>query len=264
MKHGIFSRLGAVAFAALVLGLPTHTSATPALDEAVPPEIQWDTSLVKFQFDRNKFIGQRFAAFCPPAGPGETQSGLYGTDTYPSDSPICWAAVHAGVISTEGGDVIVQLNPGESGYTGSQRHDITSSDLPATHRSISFVNGPGVDVTNRVHLTHVPRIQWDTKFTATGLAHRHLVGQQFTFQCPSVRQALRPSTIYGTDRYAFHSKICRAAMHAGRVTLDGGLVTVRLDPGTPKLVGSIRNGVESRSSGGGDRTLSFVDNPVQP
>ena len=40
---------------------------------------------------------------------------------------------------------------------------------------------------------------------------------------------------------------------------EGGIVTVQLNPGVPQLVGSIRNGVETKSKRGSDRSLSFVN-----
>ena len=55
--------------------------------------------------------------------------------------------------------------------------------------------------------------------------------------------------------------ICRAALHAGKITTQGGIVTVEIGPGIPKFVGSIRNGIETNSKGGTDRSLTFVDHP---
>lgn len=227
------------------------------------PTIEWDTQLKKFQFDAEKFIGQRLTVKCPPAPADQSFAGLHGTDSYPSDSPICLAALHAGVITKEGGTVTVQLNPGEKEYQGSRRNGVETSDLPGTRRSITFVGGPNAKVTNQVHLSRLPKLAWDTKFTATGFAHRHLIGQRFSFRCPAAPSDLRSRIVYGTDSYDFSSKICRAAVHAGRLTKAGGIVTVQIDPGVPKLIGSIRNGIETKSKGGGDRSISFVENPVQ-
>ena len=104
--------------------------------------------------------------------------------------------------------------------------------------------------------------KWDTKFTATGFANRDLVGQRFTFNCPTAPSNFRPRLIYGTDSYAFHSRVCQAAVHAGKITKDGGMVTVQLDPGVANLVGSIRNGIETKDGQSSDRSISFVDSSV--
>lgn len=227
------------------------------------PEIKWDTTLNKFQFDSEKFVGQRLTAKCPPASVKQKFTGVYGTDVYPSNNSICIAAVHAGKVGKDGGLVTVQLNPGESGYTGSSRNGVTTATLPGTPRSFVFVDGANSKMADKVHLAHVPRISWDTKFTATGLAHRKLVGQRFTFNCPAAPGNMRARRVVGTDSYAFHSMVCRAAVHAGKISLSGGIVTVQMDPGKPKLVGSIRNGIETKDGGGGHRTISFVDSSVQ-
>ena len=41
------------------------------------------------------------------------------------------------------------------------------------------------------------------------------------------------------------------------------MVTVQIDPAVSNLVGSIRNGIETINGSGTNRTISFVDNPVQ-
>ena len=246
----------------LTIGGVTADQAAAQSHSTSIPEIEWDTTLTFFQFDQDKFIGQRLTAKCPPAPAQASAPGIYGTDVYPSDNAICPAALHAGKMQQDGGVVTVQLNPGASGYTGSSRHGVNTSDLPATPRSMVFVDGDSSNDVNQIHQAHAPRIKWDTKFTATGFAHRHLIGQRFTFNCPAAPANLRPRRVVGTDSYAFHSMVCRAAVHAGKMTMDGGLVTVQMDPGMPKLVGSIRHGIETKNGSGGHRTISFVDNPA--
>lgn len=102
-------------------------------------------------------------------------------------------------------------------------------------------------------------LTWDEKFTSTGLANRKLIGHDFKFYCPPAPSKLTPRRIHGTDRYAFHAVVCRAAVHAGRITFSGGNVTVRMLEGNMKLVGSTRNGVTTKSGSSGIRTLVFVD-----
>ena len=248
--------------ATILLTLPLASiaaQATAARPASAPvPEVDWETSINHFQYDDEKFIGQRLTVACPELTARDTLPDIYGTDIYPSKTPVCVAARHAGRIDAAGGTVTVQLNPGAGEYVGSARNGVASADLPATKRSIVFVDGPGIEGTDATRLSYLPRLKWDTKFTATGLANRKLVGQQFTFKCPRAPEDMRPRRLVGTDSYAFHSMVCRAAVHAGSITTEGGLVTVRMDPGTRKLVGSIRNGIESSDGSGGHTTLSFV------
>jgi len=159
--------------------------------------------------------------------------------------------------------VTIQLNPGKPEYQGSKRNGVETAALPGTSRSMTFVDGSSSEEIDKIHLKYIPRIDWETKFTRSGFAYRHLVGQRITFRCPPAPSNLRSRIVYGTDNYEFSSMICRAALHAGKITKDGGIVTVEIGPGVPKLVGSIRNGIETKSKGGSDRSISFVDNPVK-
>ena len=227
------------------------------------PTVEWDTTINHFQFDADKFLGQRLTVNCPPLPLNQSLEGIFGTDVYPSESSICVAALHAGVITKDGGIVTIQLNPGEPQYSGSERNGVKTLDLPRTRRSIAFVDDSNAKTLDQIHLTHLPRIDWDTKFTATGFARRNLVGQSFSFRLPAAPKNMKPRIVYGTDSYAFASLVGRAAMHAGKLSSEGGVVTVRIDSGVPKLVGSIRHGVETKTKGGSDRSISFVENPAQ-
>ncbi|MEM9148738.1 MAG: LCCL domain-containing protein [Pseudomonadota bacterium] len=120
--------------------------------------------------------------------------------------------------------------------------------------------------------THAPRngqpqtphpdahhLTWDTKFTSTGLADRKLVGHHFRFYCPPAPSKLVPRRMTGTDVYAFHTVVCRAAVHDGRITLSGGNVTVRMEDGNKRLVGSTQNGFVTHSGPSGIRTIRFLN-----
>jgi hypothetical protein len=72
-----------------------------------------------------------------PAGCGESGSGVWGTDIYTNDSGVCEAAIHAGVITNEGGLVAVTYVEGQDSYTGSERNGITTSDYGSWGGSFS-------------------------------------------------------------------------------------------------------------------------------
>jgi LCCL domain len=62
---------------------------------------------------------------CPPGG--TTERSIYGTDVYITDSAICVAAVHAGVITLEGGGAVTARRADPlSAYPGGERHNVTS------------------------------------------------------------------------------------------------------------------------------------------
>ena len=99
------------AFATIAMTLTLMTTIAWAKDtaptnrERITPEIRWETGIKKFQFDAEKFVGQRLTVKCPPLPANQSLSGLCGTDSYPSDSSICVAALHAGIITRDGGTV---------------------------------------------------------------------------------------------------------------------------------------------------------------
>jgi len=238
-------------------------TAAEAGNTVAVPEIEWKETLNKFQFDNDKFIGQRFLAKCMPASDKDLKATVYGTDVYPSDNSICMTALHAGKITKDGGVVTVQLNPGAESYTGSKRNGIETQSLPATPRSMVFVDSANVANADEMQRTHIPRIKWDTKFTSTGFAYREMIGQRFTFNCPPAPSRMMHRRIVGTDHYAFHSIVCQAAVHAGKITMEkGGLVSVQIEP-KKKLVGSIRRGFESKNGSSGIRSITFIDSSVR-
>jgi hypothetical protein len=73
----------------------------------------------------DSFLNSRFSFACPANG---TPGSVWGTGTYTSDSSVCTAAVHAGLISVaRGGTVTAEMRPGQSSYKGSTAHGITSN-----------------------------------------------------------------------------------------------------------------------------------------
>lgn len=93
----------------------------------------WDATATGFR-GRN---GERFTFYCPPNGSGYR---VWGTDVYTDDSSVCTAAVHAGLITFGyGGTVTIQLAPGQSSYTGTERYGVTSISYGRWDYSYFFV-----------------------------------------------------------------------------------------------------------------------------
>lgn len=81
----------------------------------------WGTNAENFRDQ----VGKRFDFICPPNG---TAGTVYGTDEYTSDSSICTAAVHAGLITlAQGGYVQIQIGDGADSFPGSTRNGITTT-----------------------------------------------------------------------------------------------------------------------------------------
>lgn len=63
--------------------------------------------------------------------------------------------------------------------------------------------------------------------------------------------------VFGTDVYTDDSGICNAAIHAGVIDRDGGIVVVTPGAGRQSFAGSARNGVQSRNYGRWQWTYSL-------
>jgi hypothetical protein len=74
---------------------------------------------------------------CPDAGDGV----VWGSGPYTSDSNVCRAARHAGVIGARGGLVQLTPAPGQDSYAGSTRNGVTSSNW-ASYGSSFRVSAP--------------------------------------------------------------------------------------------------------------------------
>lgn len=70
-------------------------------------------------------VGQSYSFVCPPHTGGV--GTIWGVDLYTSDSPICVAAQHRGLISpSAGGPVTILILGGQPNYSGLSRNGITS------------------------------------------------------------------------------------------------------------------------------------------
>lgn len=65
------------------------------------------------------------------------------------------------------------------------------------------------------------------------------------------------SSVWGTDVYTDDSGLCTAAVHAGAIPSDGGVLTVYALPGRETYGGSTRNGVRSSDYGSWRRSIAF-------
>lgn len=190
--------------------------------------------------------GEEGLYFCPSNG---SYSGIYGTFIYTIDSGLCYAAVHAGLISQGvGGNVRVRIKEGQPFYYGSLRNGIESSSYGVYSRSFCFLHPvTGLEVSSSAPLV----ISWTTNATD----FRGNNGAAYTYLCPANGTV---DSVWGTNFYTDDSGICAAAVHAGKITMrGGGLVTIRISAGLPSYSGSTKNGITSQSYGSWSGSFSF-------
>ena len=97
-------------------------------------DISWITAALNISAE----LGSRHSFTCP-ATIDPPSFGIWGTDVYTDDSSICLAAVHAGLISFDGGPVTIELLAGQASYLGSERNGVTSLGYSTWERSFRFV-----------------------------------------------------------------------------------------------------------------------------
>ena len=157
---------------------------------------------------------------------------IWGTDVYLDESPICTAAVHAGVLTRgTSGQVTIVMGPRAESFQGKERNGVTSLGYGPWDSTYTFIKSgePG-------------QIDWNTTYDRVPDDFTSPV----TVLCPPKGNA--DTYVWGTDVYRSSSGICAAAVHAGIITLDaGGRVTVTLEPKQDGFRGSLRNGVSSRN-----------------
>ncbi len=106
------------------------------------PRLKWKDKFSQTGLANIRLTGQRFVFECPAAPSNLAGRRVYGTDSYPLASYVCMAAVHAGQISTSGGQVLIQMDPALDGkFEGSTRNGIESKNGPKSPRSITFPGG---------------------------------------------------------------------------------------------------------------------------
>ena len=176
--------------------------------------------------------GQALSFVCPASDGSKAK--LYGTDIYTDDSPICAAAIHAGVLKAgRAGAVTILIGNGAKSFKGSDRNGIASHEYGSWGYSYSFVRDgePG-------------RIGWSTVWN--GIPEDYTA--PIAVNCPPEGDVSR--AIWGTDVYTRDSAICVAAVHAGAITpAKGGLITVRRAPAPREYPGTQRYRITSQRWG---------------
>jgi hypothetical protein len=214
---------------ALVLSL---SGAPLRAQQAAPADslaLGWTTTLDEMR------APAAFVAVCPSGA--APQANVWGTGTYTSDSAICIAALHAGVLTREGNEAfIVEVADGLETYTASTRNGITSLSYPAWPRSFYLPGAPDAATPPTV-----AEYDYDGDWYTTPRQLQAPVGGRVRLECSPGGQG---GNVWGTDVYTDDSSICEAAVHAGMITRgEGGVVRFEVLGSQPSFSGTERNGV---------------------
>jgi hypothetical protein len=165
---------------------------------------------------------------------------VWGNDVYTDDSTLCRAALHAGVVRATGGAVTVMRRPGRPLYIGTSRNGVRSSDYGAYGSSIEFkgtaaASGPPL--------------------CPSALSVNRELPTPFTCRCTA--EATHAGSVWGTDVYTDDSSLCAAAVHAGVIDDEGGLITALRAEGRQVYAGTSRHGIRSSDYGAYQSSIRF-------
>lgn len=218
-------------------------------------ELQIDTEkiLLKCEDDllSTKFngkIGSQYAVICLENCTKSNFQVKGSNNYYTPDSSICRAAIHAGVYipnkkEKKDSSFLLRIGEGLLEYPASRGHFgiISQSEKQTQLRSFSVF--PQRDQVIFMCST-------DGSFITS-----MNVGESVTVTCPSHCDK-SGEAIYGTNFYSTESAVCKAAIHAGVLTKQGGLVDV-IAGEKKEFKGSIKNDISSLDSTTGEFSMSF-------
>jgi outer membrane protein OmpA-like peptidoglycan-associated protein len=230
----------------------------------------------------DNFVGYRgtsqpLACSCPP---DSTERGaVWGMGPYTEDSSICMAAVHAGILTSDGGDVTILPAPGQRSYPGLTRNGVASGNNGQSDGSFNFAQVPQRAASAAPPPASLPTPALPAVDAVVPMAAAPAAEAVTISQCPDNFVAFRETdaplscfcpagntelgAVWGMDVYTEDSAICQAAVHAGFLTRSGGAVTVVPQPGRQSYAGVERNGVSSSNYGTMDGSFSFAPTAVQ-
>jgi LCCL domain-containing protein len=213
----------------------TGPSSPPAPSAGKGTQTTWEANAESL----NSKDGETFTLACSPGG---TEHSVWGSDIYTTDSSICTAGVHSGLITYhQGGDVTIELRPGRTIYGSSERNGGTTSSYGSYPHSFVFKT-PNTETVVREAEDQTP-VLWNTPASMVSFE----TGKTYKFKCPS---SGKESSVWGTDIYTLDSSICNAAVHAGKLMMEsGGSVTIELRSGESSYKGTTRNGITTNDYG---------------
>jgi outer membrane protein OmpA-like peptidoglycan-associated protein len=196
----------------------------------------------------------------------QAQFPVLGMDIYPSNSPICLSAVHAGVILRSGGTIALLPEPGRPAYAGVTRNGVTSRNfrqhkasyrIAATAPPAAALAAP-VTPAPAIPAPTVPAIAPMPAQTAASICPDNFeafAGTSEPLICACTAEAVKnaearqaQNPVFGMDMYAAVSPICLSAVHAGAISRSGGTLTVVPEAGRDAYAGVTRNDITSRNA----------------
>jgi LCCL domain-containing protein len=170
---------------------------------------------------------------------------VWGAGPYSDDSDVCRAAMHAGLVGDEPANVTINFLDGRDSYTASEANGVETRNWGVWGGSFAFEGAPLGEPEDEAATEACP----DNA--------RELRGTEDAVKCSCTAEATEGGTVWGSGIYTDDSGICRAAVHAGVISADGGDVVFNIVDGQESYSGSEANGVESRDYGSWSGSFEF-------
>ena len=176
--------------------------------------------------DNANGIPSRAVVFCPAGC--RRRHGVWGSRIYTSDSSVCVAAIHDGVLGERGGYALLLKRSGRISYPGEEAHGVVSSPYGAYPESFEIFGVSGVETFPFRLACHHDANTVLTKFPPRAV-----------LSCP---RSCPRGKVYGDGFYTVDSSVCGAAQHAG---VPPERLVVRAAGQRSDFVGRWRNGIRS-------------------
>lgn len=213
--------------------------------------IDWNTTASQWSGQ----IGKRIRLTLPAGG---SQGAVWGNGVYTDDSSIGTAAVHLGLIQFKtGGNVIIEIRPGQGSYQSSTANGVTTEGYASWGGSFVFLDEDGKVMQAKPEKKETSSsIFAGADWSTNAVQWAGSIGSRYTLELPRNGS---PGPVWGTTVYTNDSSIGSAAVHAGLITFStGGKVTIEILGGMPSYEGTSRNGVVSESYGVWDGSYQFI------
>jgi outer membrane protein OmpA-like peptidoglycan-associated protein len=231
---------------------PAQSDDAAAAPAAAPADQQGAMTLDVCPSNYGNFPEDAPPLTCGCSADAMKEGNVRGANPYYYQSSLCRAALHAGAIGDGGGQITVK--PEKSAF------------FPAVAKNGVETDSWGEGMGFRVEVAGVAPAQAGDPSTAPAQAPADQKNAMTLDVCPSnygnfpedappltcgcSADAVKQGNIRGANPYYYQSALCRAALHAGAVTAQGGQIQVE-PAAQPFFPAVIRNGVDSDSWGEG-------------
>jgi hypothetical protein len=162
--------------------------------------------------------------YCRGGYNGCTRTGnVWGSNPFTSDSVMCLAALHSGHITKEGGLFIVKKGGPLDAYVGSVKNGVSTQSYGSFD-----------------HMLILPS-ELDIKLTFSS----NQCGPRIGVCKGKANNCIEKGDVWGENPYVRESNLCKAGLHSGIISENGGIFMVEESGTNGGYIGSNKNSISS-------------------